>query len=317
MNAVVRDATPGRAPEPPAGAPPDATTPSPLAPSVARARGEHPAANSEPAGVDPYDAIVLAGGRASRLDGAAKPGLLSDGVPLLHLALDAAGDARRIAVVGPDDLAAAIAPHPAAPRTLLTREDPPFGGPVAGIAAGLAALRRGDSDLSPGTDAPVVGGSAHGRSSTGTTTRRTPDHTAPDHPAWVLVLAVDVPRVGAAVPQLVAVVQGQPAVDGAFLVADGRAQWLVGIYRVAALTDRVAATGVKDALTRRGEAPPASPDPLHGNTPTGRGASVRHLLSGLRLLEIPDPGSLSADVDTWDDAERLGVRPGPVPKERP
>ncbi|WP_460750573.1 NTP transferase domain-containing protein, partial [Myceligenerans cantabricum] len=87
-----------------------------------------------------HDAIVLAGGRASRLDGAAKPALVSDGVPLLHLALDAAGGARRTAVVGPDDLAAPIAAHPTAHRTVLTREDPPFGGPAAAIAAALKTL---------------------------------------------------------------------------------------------------------------------------------------------------------------------------------
>ncbi|WP_307865036.1 molybdenum cofactor guanylyltransferase [Myceligenerans salitolerans] len=219
--------------------------------------------------VEPHDAIVLAGGRATRLGGAAKPELRSrDGVPLLHLALDAAGDARRIAVVGPDDLTGTVAAHPAAPRTLLTREDPPFGGPVAAIAAGFAALGA-------------------------------PEPPAPRDVPWVLILAVDVPRAADAVPRLAdAVAGGEPGVDGAHLVAEGRAQWLVGMYRTAALRERLAATTVEHA------------------TSPGRGISVRRLLSGLRLLDVPDPGSLSADVDTWDDAENLGVHPGPSPKER-
>ncbi|WP_460757041.1 molybdenum cofactor guanylyltransferase, partial [Myceligenerans cantabricum] len=130
------------------------------------------------------------------------------------------------------------------------------------------------------------------------TTHESADHTDPPAP-WVLVVAVDVPRAAEAVPRLVAAVQREPGADGAHLVADGRAQWLVGLYRVAALTDRLSAIAVE-------------PDAR-----SGRGASVRRLLTGLHLLRVPDPGSLSADVDTWDDAERLGVRPGPAPKERP
>ncbi|MBE1876959.1 molybdenum cofactor guanylyltransferase [Myceligenerans pegani] len=275
------------------------------------ALADRPAPGSGSA-LGPYDAIVLAGGRASRLGGVAKPGLLSDdGVPLLHLALDAAGDARRIAVVGPDDLADAVAAHPAAPRTMLTREDPPYGGPVAGIAAGLAALMPPAAAEVPPTSAPrVVGGFPRGRSSDRRTTRKPPDHTEPDRPLplpagdraapgspWVLVLAVDVPRVGAAVPKLRRAVRSDSGLDGAHLVAGGRAQWLVGLYRTDALAERLTAVG--------------------HDTPSGRGASVRRLLNGLRLLEVPDPGNLSADVDTWDDAEHLGVRPGPPPKERP
>lgn len=219
--------------------------------------------------VEPYDAVVLAGGRASRLDGVAKAGLVSQaGVPLLHLTLDAAAGAHRIAVVGPEDLTAPIAAHPAATRTLLTREDPPFAGPVAGIAAGLAAL-TGEPGPSPGPASP-----------------------------WVLLLAVDMPRVSAAVPALTAAVRRAPHADGAHLVTAGRAQWLVGLYRTRALQRRLA----------------AAPDEAGSGA---RGTSVRQLLGGLHLLDVPDPGSLSADVDTWADAARLAVRPGPPPKERP
>ncbi|GAB3162627.1 hypothetical protein GCM10027059_15680 [Myceligenerans halotolerans] len=271
----------------------------------------HVPATQRDARLEPYDAIVLAGGRASRLGGATKPGLLSGGVPLLHLALDAAQGARRIAVVGPDDLAGVIAAHPAAPRTVLTREDPPFGGPVAGIAAAFDALvPPAPAEAPPTSDTRVVGGFPRGRASDRPTTRITPDHTKPDGPPspptadhaepgspWVLLLAVDVPRVGEAVPQLWRAVRGESGADGAYLVAGGRSQWLVGLYRADALAERLAAIAVGH------------------DAPSGRGASVRRLVSGLRLLEVPDPGSLSADVDTWDDAERLGVRPGPASKE--
>lgn len=212
-----------------------------------------------------YDAVVLAGGRAARLGGAAKPGLLAGGVSLLHLALDAAEGARRVVVVGPEELAESVVAHRAATKTLLTREDPPFSGPAAGIAAGLAALGAGADGAGP---AELRAGAA----------------------PWVLVLAVDVPRAREAVGRLVEGVAQETGCDGAYLVDGGRAQWLVGMYRAAALAER--AGGICG-----GE--------------SGKGSSVRRLLGGLRLLEVPDPGSLSADVDTWDDAARLGIRPGP------
>ena len=77
------------------------------------------------------DAILLAGGRASRVDGAAKPLFEVNGRTLLRAGYEAvrAGGARKIVVVGPrldDDLA-----------VTWTREDPPFGGPVAALIAAL------------------------------------------------------------------------------------------------------------------------------------------------------------------------------------
>ncbi len=78
------------------------------------------------------DAIVLAGGRASRLDGASKAELVVGGRSLLSLALDAAAGSRDIVVVGTP---------PAVPSgVLVTRESPAFAGPAAAIAAGLEAL---------------------------------------------------------------------------------------------------------------------------------------------------------------------------------
>jgi len=162
-----------------------------------------------------FDAVVLAGGRAERL-GTPKPGLVVAGRPLLEHALAATSGARRTVVVGPAELAT----PPGEPRRYsLTREDPPFGGPVAGIAAGLAAL-------------PDDGGSP-----------------------WVLVLACDVPRAAEAVPALLAAVPGQgddAAVQAVHAVRDGREQWLVGLYARAALEHALTALpAVHGASVRR------------------------------------------------------------------
>ncbi|WP_327253898.1 NTP transferase domain-containing protein [Streptomyces sp. NBC_01244] len=76
-----------------------------------------------------YDAIVLAGGAASRLGGADKPGLLVGGRPLLDRVLDACADARTTVVVA-DRRQTSRPVHWA-------REDPPGGGPLAALDAGL------------------------------------------------------------------------------------------------------------------------------------------------------------------------------------
>lgn len=90
-------------------------------------------------GVVQYDAIILAGGRGSRLGGIDKAQLLLDGSPLVERPLGAAGGAQRTVVVGPDSLAR--------DGVLLTREHPPGGGPAAGTAAGIQRLA--DGDLAP------------------------------------------------------------------------------------------------------------------------------------------------------------------------
>lgn len=75
-------------------------------------------------------AIVLAGGRASRLGGADKPQLVVDGATLLDHAVGAVSWCDPIIVVGP--------PGPVRTEVIWARESPAFGGPVAAIAAGLA-----------------------------------------------------------------------------------------------------------------------------------------------------------------------------------
>lgn len=76
-----------------------------------------------------YDAIVLAGGAAQRLGGADKPALLVGGRALLDRVLDVCAGARTAVVVG--------SRRPTGRPVLWTREDPPGGGPLAALDAGL------------------------------------------------------------------------------------------------------------------------------------------------------------------------------------
>lgn len=136
-----------------------------------------------------FDAIVLAGGRARRLGGASKPDVEVGGVALLDHALTAVAGASQVVVVGP--------PQVARPGVATVLEDPPDGGPVAGLAAGLDALPAGGADL-------------------------------------VVVLACDVPGAGPVLPALLAAAAA--TVDGARMVGtDGRPQHLVAVYRRASL----------------------------------------------------------------------------------
>jgi molybdopterin-guanine dinucleotide biosynthesis protein A len=145
-----------------------------------------------------FDAVILAGGRSERLGGVPKQGLTYDGETLLRRSIAAAGGARAVVVVGPDP-----AENPAG--TLICREEPPFGGPAAAIAAGLAALEKAFGHQPPVT----------------------------------LVLACDMPNVGQAVTALrEGLLAAGPATgqDGVVAVSeDGRRQPLVGFYRTAAL----------------------------------------------------------------------------------
>ncbi|GGX17257.1 NTP transferase domain-containing protein [Streptomyces lomondensis] len=88
--------------------------------------GTGPGQGSDPAA---YDAVVLAGGAARRLGGADKPGVRVGGRALLDRVLAACGGARTTVVVA--------APRPTARPVTWAREDPPGGGPLAALAAGL------------------------------------------------------------------------------------------------------------------------------------------------------------------------------------
>ncbi|WP_077192910.1 NTP transferase domain-containing protein [Streptomyces lydicus] len=76
-----------------------------------------------------HDAVILAGGAARRLGGADKPALSVGGRALLDRVLAACPDAVTTVVVGPG--------RPTARAVVRALEDPPGGGPLAALDAGL------------------------------------------------------------------------------------------------------------------------------------------------------------------------------------
>ncbi len=215
-----------------------------------------------------FDAVILSGGRASRLGGTAKATLLVDGRPLVIRALEAASGARTRVVVG--DVA------PGMPDgVLVTRESPAYGGPAAALGAGFAALLESDPQLDP---------------QTGPVTDRDSD--------LVLVLACDMPWIGSAVTELLAAAASDPTCDGALAVDGDRArQYLAAVFRrrslAAALTGHSLAGSALDGSALDG--------------PALDGLSMRRLIRDMTLAEVPVATHLSADVDTWSDVERLAV----------
>jgi molybdopterin-guanine dinucleotide biosynthesis protein A len=81
----------------------------------------------------PWTALVLAGGRAKRLGGQAKPQLEVGGRSMLAAVLAATEGATARIVVGP--------PQPVPADVVVVREQPPGGGPVQALRAGLAVVR--------------------------------------------------------------------------------------------------------------------------------------------------------------------------------
>jgi molybdopterin-guanine dinucleotide biosynthesis protein A len=157
-----------------------------------------------------YDAIVLAGGRGTRLGGVDKGAVDIGGLTLLQRVLTATSNAAQTIVVGP---------HRDLPYGVLGAwEDPPGGGPVAGLAAGLELV-----------GAPVVA-----------------------------VLACDLPFLDKeTVDRLVRALADADAAssDGAQLVDDGgRPQPLVAAYRTGSLRaalgalDRTSGTPMRELV---------------------------------------------------------------------
>lgn len=156
-----------------------------------------------------HDIVVLAGGGGSRLGGVDKSALEVGGRTLLDRVLEGAGAARRVVVVGPVDVPASV---------LQTVEEPPSGGPVAGIAAGVAVL-------------------AH--------------HSEPA--PWTLVVAVDQPEAGRATVDLLrAAASAGPDVDMVCpLDATGHPQWLLAAYRTTALNQALEPFGTGHSISVR------------------------------------------------------------------
>lgn len=224
----------------------------------------------------PLSAIVVAGGRSSRLGGSPKAlmrpqprgarTLVESAVCSL---LELGAPAERIAVVGPAEL-------PLPDGVLRTREDPPFSGPVSALAAGASALGLASS----------VGG-------------------------WTLTLACDMPRCGDVARALIDAIRasGHGAADPSSLPheagpeSDPTAgspssserprgivlrdrdilQPLAAAYRSSELGQQLASQPIVDR-------------------------SVRRVLGPLWDRQLPVRG-LTEDVDTWDDVKRFGLLP--------
>ncbi len=144
-------------------------------------------------------AVVLAGGGASRLGGADKPGIKVGGRTLLAaVAAAAAGaGARYLVVVGParPDLDGLAETLPGAPTIVFTAERPSGAGPVPALRAGLSLVAED----------------------------------------WLLLLAADLPFLrDSHLRELVTA--ARRAASGALLVDDqGRPQWLASCWRTASL----------------------------------------------------------------------------------
>ena len=148
--------------------------------------------------------MVLAGGAGRRVGGADKTGLpLADGPSALERVLASVAGAERVVVVGPERAVGAPV------RLAWAREEPPGGGPLAAVAAGVAALGVG-----------------------------------PD--AAVVVLAGDMPLVGPAVPHLVAALGSDGPDVAAVVDAAGVRQPLAAAYRSDFLTRRLVELGAPE-----------------------------------------------------------------------
>ncbi|WP_366181133.1 NTP transferase domain-containing protein [Actinomyces timonensis] len=171
------------------------------------------------------DAVVLAGGTALRMGGVSKPDVLLAGRRLLDHVLEGIGGLRASGVIPPGRTVVVCPEDVALPEGVLRAlEDPPLGGPVAGIAAGLAALAQGGGPVGA---APVTA-----------------------------VLTCDAPGAPAALPALLGALEGERAgagADGACARAEDHAQYLLGAYRTLALRRAVAPGGrpLRDVAVRR------------------------------------------------------------------
>ena len=185
--------------------------------AVAGASGN--AAPGGPGDVSALDVLVLAGGTGRRLGGVSKPDVLARGARLLDHVLNGVAAARsrlgggRTVVVAP---AGVEVPD----GVLRALEDPPFGGPVAGIAAGLARL-----SAEPGGPAPRTA-----------------------------VLTCDAPESWRVLPPLVRALGAAPGGCAGVCALDGdHVQYLLGVYRTMRLHEAVAPGGgpLRDVSVRR------------------------------------------------------------------
>lgn len=217
---------------------------------------------------DTYSAVILAGGRSSRLGGVPKALLEYDGATLLARTLASVRTATRVAVVGPEELSATITGYleslesaEADQLVVLTREDPPFSGPAAGIVAGVRALRELDSLAQAGTGSE-----------------------------YTLLLACDMPLLGALPETLLRVAREHPEADVCQpLDASGRAQPLASCVATEALQAAVAELG----------------DTSAGMSVSGLLASLQ--VYRFQPDAVAGSDAATSDVDTWESARAFGI----------
>ena len=152
-----------------------------------------------------FDAVVLAGGRSSRLGGTDKPGLVVGGRTLLGSVVSAmtSAGAGRVVVVGPERPAVAGTGAQDGVRLRYTREEPPGRGPVAALRCGLTEVSAPAVVLAA-ADLPFL---------------------RPPHVTRLLAALAAPAAAGAALAGVVA------------LDAAGRPQWLVSAWPAAGLRD--------------------------------------------------------------------------------
>ncbi len=178
---------------------------------------------------EPTTAIILAGGRGSRLGGREKGEIRLGGRRLIDIVTSGA------TAVGCERVV--IAGEITADGATSVQEEPAYGGPVAGLAAALPEARA----------------------------------------EWIMLLGCDLPHAALLCRLLAESFRGADEFDGLAALAEGRVQWLAGIYRRSSL---------EAALTRIG-------DPA--------GVPLKAVLGELRLREVQDPEGLSRDLDTPED----------------
>ncbi|GGA68073.1 hypothetical protein GCM10011490_18200 [Pseudoclavibacter endophyticus] len=225
-------------------------------------------------------AIVLAGGRASRLGGTSKVLLRIHGRPALARVIDALIAAHRssIAVVGPaDEVVAALRHDPATSgggtagddeRRSVVRvaiEEDRFGGPAVAVAAGVAEL----------LDAGVPGDAL--------VDLLPCDLVRPADVVAALDAALEAPSdEGRGAASSLSAASHDAGADGVMLVdEDGREQWLATRIRLDALNSALA--GVEAG------------EPLRGR------------LGGLRLSRHAVGANVTPDIDTPSDVAAYGA----------
>ncbi|WP_240957281.1 DUF6457 domain-containing protein [Streptomyces chilikensis] len=242
------------------------------------------------AGHHGYDAVVLAGGAARRLGGADKPGVRVGGRALLDRVLAACAGAGRTVVVAD--------PRPTARPVRWAREEPPGGGPLAALAAGLEHTTAA-SVVVLSADLPFLGHETVARLVTTLARGRAQSRTRPPAPSVADPAPLPSAETPAPVPALLLSAETPApaprpdpvpaAPPDAVLVVDAAGRWqpLVAAYRAEPLRKVLAeVAGANGGLT---------------------GLPLRRLTEALRVTLITDPAA-SFDCDTWEDIDAARAR---------